>query len=278
MTPLRLGAHLDLIQTPPSGPELNRSPTPTNQSMEQAVETTTNNLAIFASRTEQASQQPDLESVLRAWSVGDKCTWPKCSSRAVFKSEPLLYKHVVNVHTDPLVCSVPECTYQKPFSRRSDLRRHEQSAHSAERRFICQAPFCDAQIKEFARKDHLTKHMRERHDNYFCPLNHCPRGTKESFAKPENVAKHIATEHGVYECALYACAQSPSSRFSKHSLQAHLRNHHHVDYHSTSNVIAGMEKRRSNTTTEADLRRRHLVRHQCMSCKKQHQTTEVQAT
>ena len=140
--------------------------------------------------------------------------------------------HVTNVHTNPLLCLVVNCSHKTPFGRLSDLRRHEQSAHSLERRFVCSVNSCEARIKEFARKDHLLKHMRERHDNYFCPMNHCFRSTKCSFVKPEDLAEHIDSMHGRWECALRSCAQMPLSKFSLTFLYDHLEDQHDMIYDS----------------------------------------------
>lgn len=217
-------------------------------------------------------QSKHLDSVVQAWSAGDKCTWPGCTSRAVFKTKALLNMHVTNIHTKPLLCSVTDCLYKMPFGRLSDLGRHIQSAHSADRRFVCTVSSCDARIKEFARKDHLAKHMRERHDNYFCPNNHCPRSTKSSFAKPEDVVKHINIAHGPYECALKACIQAPSSKFSESSLQNHLRNHHSMTIDAVLATGKRMRKSQSTTVSETDLGRANWG--ECKICEKRHFVTK----
>jgi hypothetical protein len=252
----------------PAGP--NPSPTPINQPMKQAVDNNVSKTVAFSPiQTRVSIRQPEhLESVLQVWQVGGKCTWPQCTSRAVFKTKASFNMHATNVHTNPLLCLVANCPHKTPFGRLSDLRRHEQSAHSTERRFICTVSSCDASIKEFARKDHLTKHMRERHDNYFCPINHCPRSTKSSFAKPEDVAEHIKVEHGLYECALKACAQAPSSKFSNASSLNHLRNHHSMSDLTTALIRERMERRLSKMVTEADLGRGYCG--ECKTCEKRH--------
>lgn len=195
---------------------------------------------------------------MQAWSAGDTCTWPQCASRS-FQTESLFKRHMNYVHINPLLCLFPNCPHKKPFERPSDLTRHGQSVHSSERQFACPIDSCDAQIKEFARKDHLTKHMRERHDNYFCPWNHCFHNTKNSFAEPEDLIKHIKNVHGPYECALMACAQVQlSSKFSKLSLIKHLRNHH------------GMERGSAHSTYQAHSRQTYTITEwdgHCGECK-----------
>jgi len=167
-------------------------------------------------------------SALKAWSIGSRCTWPKCSSKAGFKTRPSLRTHLKNIHVKPLRCSVPDCTWKAPFGKSSDLKRHKETAHSHERQYTCKVPSCDALVKAFARKDHLVNHMRDRHDNYYCPMNHCPRRTGASFSSPDELAVHIQDSHDDhYECALKSCAQAPSSKFSYEALRNHLRNHHH---------------------------------------------------
>jgi hypothetical protein len=242
--------------------------------MKQAVDNNVSKRVAFSPiQTGESIRQPEhLESVLQVSPVGGKCTWPECTSRAVFKTKASFNMHVTNVHTKPLLCSVANCPHKTPFGRLSDLRRHEQSAHSTERRFVCTVSSCDAYIKEFARKDHLAKHMRERHDNYFCPFNHCPRSTKSSFAKPEDVVEHINVEHELYECALKACAQAPSSKFSLASLKSHLRNHHGMSYDASIYITRPTYNRPSKTIAEADLGWTYCG--ECKTCKKRHYVTK----
>jgi hypothetical protein len=209
---------------------------------------------------------------MQAWSIGDKCTWPRCASSAVFKTKSSFNRHVTNVHTNPLLCLVANCSHKTPFGRLSDLRRHQRSSHSAERAFVCRVASCDARIKDFTRKDHLTKHMRERHDNYFCPKNHCFHSTKSSFAEPEDLAGHINNDHGLYECAVKACAQMPASEFSDLSLLYHLRNHHGMQDITAILISRRMDNRRSNTVTEADLGRGYCG--ECKTCEKRPNVTK----
>lgn len=256
---------------------LNPSSTPINQPMKQVVDNKVGSRVTCSPiQTGEYIQQPELlESALpaeQAWSIGSKCTWPGCTSRAVFKTWSSFNMHVTNLHTNPLLCLVVNCPQKTPFGRLSDLRRHQQSAHSADRKFVCSVSSCDARIKEFARKDHLTKHMRERHDNYFCPINHCPRGTKSSFDKPESVAEHIEAEHGPYECALKACAQAPLSKFSIQSLRSHLRNHHSMSGIISYFVTVRMETRLSLTVIDTDLVRPSCG--ECKTCEKRHYVTK----
>lgn len=185
-------------------------------------------------------QQP---KQMPAWSVGDKCPWPQCASRAVFKTKASFNMHVTNVHTKPLLCSVANCSQKTPFGRRSDLRRHHQSAHSAEREFVCSIISCNAHIKEFARKDHLMKHMRERHDRYFCPLNHCFDNTKMMM-----------------------------TNFTSDSLRDHLTNHHGVAELRTNIVCKRADTDGSKTATEADLR--FSTWGECKTCEKRPYVTK----
>lgn len=217
----------------------------------------------------QSTQQPklkpkDREAIMQAWSAGHKCTWPECASKAVFKTKGAFNRHITNLHDKPLLCLVPNCSHKTPFGRISDLRRHVQSAHSIERQFICPIASCDARIKEFARKDHLTKHLRERHDSYFCPMNHCVHSTKSSFAKPENLAEHIKTAHGPYECAVKACARASSSKFSsRDSLEKHLINHHSMNGDAAFSVTYRM----SNSSHSEEITAVDLYQYKYDECK-----------
>lgn len=165
----------------------------------------------------------------------------------------------------PLVCAVPECSHKTPFSRKSDLRRHQRSVHSTERGFVCSLPSCNARIKEFTRKDHLTKHIRDLHDSYFCILRHCPRETRQSFAKPEDLTKHIENEHGDFECAIQGCAIGSSSNFTRGNLKYHLRNHHGVFFWTTSDIINRMLEDASKTVMETHLNQIQFT--ECNICK-----------
>jgi hypothetical protein len=247
---------------------------PINQFMGQAVQDVVDNgITCSQIQDKQYIQERELlESAMlaeQAWSIGMKCSWSGCTSRAVFKTRVSFNKHVRNVHTDPLLCFVANCPQKTPFGRLSDLRRHQQSAHSAERKFVCGVSSCDARIKEFARKDHLTKHMRERHDNYFCPIFHCPRSTKCSFDKPERLAEHIETDHGPYECSLGACAQAPLSKFSSRSLSSHLRNHHGTVELGSHWVEYLLEERASLTLTDLNFSKVSYSYSECKICDKQ---------
>jgi hypothetical protein len=106
--------------------------------------------------------------------------------------------------------------------------------------------------------------MRERHDNYFCPLHHCPRGSKDSFAKPEDLAQHINMDHGEFECAVKACATGPASRFTQDSLGHHLRNQHGIYEFGATILITGYRMRleQSKTVTEV-----HLAKAAFTDCK-----------
>ena len=217
---------------------------------------------------------------MQVWSVGDKCMWPQCTSRAVFKTKSSSNRHITNIHTNPLLCQVQDCSLKTPFGRDFDLKRHQQSAHSTERMYICTVASCDARIKEFARKDHLTKHMREWHDNYFCPMNHCFHSTRSSFVSPEDLANHIFNEHERYECALKTCASMPPSGFSEYSLEHHLRNHHDVSGDATFSIRKRMQNRGSEKVTKPDLgysRYRYSYCGECKTCGKQANPNKEQA-
>lgn len=119
---------------------------------------------------------------------------------------------------------------------------------------MCNVTSCNAPIKEFARKDHLVLHMRDRHDNYYCPMNHCPRGKGASFATPDEVAVHILVSRNEYsyECALGACAEGSLSMFSSGSLYGHLRSHHGFTGGETDSTWMDMLRREGRTVKQVD--------------------------
>ena len=218
-------------------------------------------------------QREDRErQILEAWSGRSKCTWPGCTSRATFKTKPSLTVHLYNVHVYPLVCMEPHCKWKKPFGKRCDLTRHRSTAHAKERAYVCKAASRDAPIKEFARKDHLIIHMRERHDNYYCPMNHCSRRKGASFATQEELAEHIQDSHGepTYECAIGACAQGSLSKFplwssASKSLVGHLRNHHGFSHGASNWIYWKSDRRNDRTLRHCDLPPRVPLR-DCKIC------------
>lgn len=189
-------------------------------------------------------QNMTLNAILKEWSPFSSCPWPGCRSRASFYQKTDLKLHVTNTHINPLVCKVPDCIRKDPFGRPADLKRHERSVHPSldQPRFVCPVSQCEAVIKDFARKDHLIKHIRERHGRYLCPLNHCRRSKldsrneldnrrlEEPFLEPTDVDHHIEAEHGIYECHLMACADAPPSKFNPRGLQLHLKHDHGSSY------------------------------------------------
>ena len=212
-------------------------------------------------------RQDAQRQILGAWSVGSKCTWSGCTSRARFKTKPSLKVHLDNIHVNPLLCKEPHCEWKKPFGKSCDLTRHHSTVHSKERAYVCKVTSCDAPIKEFARKDHLMIHMRERHDNYYCPMNHCSRGKGASFATPEEVAVHVQDSHDgdVYECAIGACAQGSVSKFPWGSAESHLRNHHRFSNGMSVDIVFNTWRRSSQTLRQCDLRPSVLLR-DCKIC------------
>lgn len=205
------------------------------------------------------------ESPLQPLSSGRKCAWEGCRSKAVFKSHYSLNQHVLNAHRQPLVCRVADCSHKTPFSRKSYLRRHEQVVHGSAREFICSVASCDARIKEFTRKDHLTKHMRDLHDNYFCNLNHCAHQARRPFAKAEDLAKHLDEEHSDFECALKGCAAGLTSKFTRAMLKRHLRNHHDLFSVAASDTVNRVLNEATKTVTAEHLQRR-VSSKECKMC------------
>lgn len=60
-------------------------------------------------------------------------------------------------HETSFRCPVDGCS--ATFSRKSDLRRHDQSVHKGEKKFFCDKPSCIQKDKGFTRKDHFTQHL-----------------------------------------------------------------------------------------------------------------------
>lgn len=132
---------------------------------------------------------------------------------------------------------------------------------------MCKVTSCDAPIEEFARKDHLIIHMRERHDPHYCPMNHCPRGKGASFATLEEVAEHIQNFHDgdIYECAIGACVPDSSSNFNWDSVHRHLVNHHRFPTWTSWNIRMNLQSRGDRTLRQVDIPRGKPLR-DCEVC------------
>ena len=175
----------------------------------------------------QNGQQHQQQQQQLSWRASEGCPRTGCDSKAKFKSLGALQQHIRNVHDKPLICEIPNCSYKKPFARPTDLRRHVNSAHPdyCDTKYACKIDSCGAQ---YSRKDHLVKHLREKHGTYKCLLQHCPHATKNRFATEEEAKVHADIDHGNFECAIKACAMAPLSRFTMSSLQLHVQNHHGI--------------------------------------------------
>jgi hypothetical protein len=206
--------------------------------------------------------------MLHPWSVGNKCQKRGCSVKTVFKTPSSYRIHLRNIHDLPLLCDIENCSHKTPFGRTTDLRRHQRSVHSQTRDYICTVPSCEV---SFARKDHLSKHMREKHDTYFCPIQHCPRAKRNRFVTLEDVQAHVnGDEHGEYECALKSCARAPLSKFTQFTVHDHLRNHHGLQ--DLFGLIEKMELTTTKTTvTEGSIGRR--TPRECVICRETGQTS-----
>jgi DNA-directed RNA polymerase subunit RPC12/RpoP len=82
----------------------------------------------------------------------------------------------------------------KTFTRKSNLKRHQDSVHSTERPFQC--PYCSFSTK---RKDILDRHIREKHFGvrYNCEI------CKESFTQLTSLKRHANSVHNqkkTYKC------------------------------------------------------------------------------
>jgi hypothetical protein len=197
-------------------------------------------------------------TLLSAWNGPVKCSWPKCSSKVVFKHKYLLKAHLANIHVEPLHCTVAGCTYGEPFGKKYDLRRHVAAVHG-DSRYFCTVESCESSTIGFARKDKLVKHMRENHDNVRCSLNHCGSvlldGEQES---------HLQNSHGTYECAFGACKHGLPSHFSKETLRLHLISVHNVYRETATSILRAADRRADKIVRNSLYLRRQLA--ECQGC------------
>ena len=181
------------------------------------------------------------KQALNDWKPGFQCFWRGCPSKAFFLATKTYEIHLKNIHTDPLVCSVPRCKHKKPFRNDADLRRHRISVHSVYRSYVCPFESCEEKVKAFARKDKWLQHLREtpHYGDAICPRLHCTEpGHPESkviFTTLEEIVQHFDTKHAVFEfpvysCALGSCARTCSSErwTNKRYVAGHLKDHHGV--------------------------------------------------
>jgi hypothetical protein len=159
-----------------------------------------------------------------------QCLWAGCKSKAVFRYVHVLQAHLDNIHVNPLVCAVRNCSHQTPFRSNYDLKRHMRTAHSGEQdlQIFCPYPNCDKDPKSFVRKDKWLSHIRSCHQGDSCPLHHCDFVQKDRASGQAGVVEHIKKFHGNYECGIGSCRNEPQSRFAEFELLKHLELHHGI--------------------------------------------------
>lgn len=173
---------------------------------------------------------------LAQWTRGSRCSWGGCTSKAVFKTKRLYQEHLRNIHTTPLLCTQPRCSYKKPFRNEDDLGRHEATKHSAQRNWECPYSSCSSEKKTFARRDKWLKHIREtQHENdAFCPFYHCHQEASGGFSCRREIVSHFDWMHATNKsearsCALGSCGKSGGiESWSVSGLRMHLLVQHGV--------------------------------------------------
>ncbi|RDW88677.1 hypothetical protein BP6252_00709 [Coleophoma cylindrospora] len=168
-----------------------------------------------------------------------KCLWHGCTSKASFQNANAYDHHLLNIHTDPLTCEEHGCTHKKPFRNKHDLGRHVATKHSQVRKYSCPYKSCEAEEKDFARKDKLYLHIKntEHINDAFCPSHHC-RLDQMQHAKPfetrVDILRHFNQNHGEqlhgrpqFRCALGACSQY-SYHWGYFALEGHLTECHNI--------------------------------------------------
>ena len=187
-------------------------------------------------RSEGSLRYMCISDILSQWAGASQCPWPKCISKATFKSRSALKTHLTNIHVTPLVCTYPQCSHNRPFGKQYELDRHVATAHGNTRNHKCPIGTCDANVTGFSRKDKLLKHMREAHESVQCLYNHCfgkVTATQEQ--------EHLRACHGDYECGIGGCEASSTSRFSSKRLVRHLISAHKIDYNLAHYLLSVMK-------------------------------------
>jgi hypothetical protein len=161
--------------------------------------------------------------------TGITCTWHGCPSGAKYKSEKLFEQHLVNVHINPLVCTVKHCKHTKPFRANHDLQRHIATAHTQKSKYRCPFVYCSHTVKGFPRKDKWIVHLQRHHDTDPCPYAHCQSLDDPTVGCRPSTALHIAKIHGTFECGLPGCKEKVSG-FSDTALSEHLQVAHDMEW------------------------------------------------
>lgn len=186
-----------------------------------------------------------LNTISEEWSGATACEWPKCTSKALFKTAKLLANHTLNVHVEPLVCTVPSCSHKKPFGKKCDLLRHIRTIHTIGLTYKCRVHGCDANVTGFSRRDKMLQHMREMHTLLKCGYNHCSAEVLEA-----ETASHLQQSHGNLECAIGDCKNAHKSYFRADSLLKHLRTSHSIPRAFTSNMLLNAQLSADKTVLE----------------------------
>ncbi|CAH0052370.1 unnamed protein product [Clonostachys solani] len=177
-----------------------------------------------------------------------KCTETDCRSKAKFKTLSQFRQHVRNIHQQPLLCTVPGCTYPRPFGKESDLIRHMMSKHEATSLFTCPDESCPGHFDGFKRQDKLLKHLREHHPQVQCQQTHCSAVVADCQQQ-----SHIEEAHGSFQCAIGPCLSSPPSNFTLIQLKRHLKAHHKLSPRYTDYLTSDMGWYQSGTIKSEDL-------------------------
>lgn len=174
------------------------------------------------------------------WSPNSKCTWEGCLSKALFAKLTKYNHHLMNIHTEPLICSSRGCSYKKPFRNQNDLDRHWITAHAASTQvFECPYKSCEQPNRTFVRKDKWLQHIREvRHlDDAFCPYFHCSLvrdGVSGGFNDRKAISRHFSNVHDAFQgkgmqCGLASCGKEDRGDFwAERGLESHLDLQHGI--------------------------------------------------
>ncbi|PVH85994.1 hypothetical protein DL98DRAFT_567863 [Cadophora sp. DSE1049] len=188
-----------------------------------------------------------------------RCSWPKCPSKALFKSPRMLQSHLENIHVSPLLCSFPNCIHRTPFRSNFDLKRHLRTHSGEQGHFHCPYPNCEKDPKVFVRKDKWLNHLRSSHSGDTCPLNHCSAAGKGAFQSQAEIVEHIKKSHGNFECGIGSCSSGSRSRFTESELLNHLEIAHEMQYNDIGSARNVAKLASDRTVRSKDV-------HACQDC------------
>lgn len=124
------------------------------------------------------------------WRPLNPYPWSKCASKAPLSSAKLMDDHLNNIHINPLICTIDDCNFKTPFTRKTDLHRHIEEFHGQVYNY------------KFEERDFL-KRTYSKIASFKRKAVRILFNGKETFARPDTasdqniITEAFANEHGI---------------------------------------------------------------------------------